>query len=70
MCHPFAQPICENKSFEPSHQIPSQCPILRFSNSDHQIFFLEALSKKKKDDFSGIINQDLEICWFQAPKKP
>ena len=25
-CHPFAQPNCENKSFELDHQIPSQCP--------------------------------------------
>ena len=48
----FAQPNCENKSFEPDHQIPSQCPIRRFSNSGHQ-FFLGALSKEKEDDFSG-----------------
>ena len=61
-CHHFAQPNCENKSFEPDHQIPSQCPIQRFSNSDHQIF-LGALSQKE-DDFSGIINQVLKIFWF------
>ena len=38
MCHLFAQPNCENKSFEPDHQISSKCPIQRFSNSDHQFF--------------------------------
>ena len=31
--------------------------------------FFRALSKKK-DDFSGIINQVLKICWFQALRKP
>ena len=37
-CHPFAQPICENKSFESDHQIPSKYLVQRFSNSDHQLF--------------------------------
>ena len=46
-CHPFAQPSYENKSFEPDHQIPSQYPIRRFSNSDHQ-FFWGTLSKKRR----------------------
>ena len=69
-CHPFTQTNCEeNKSFEPDHQIFELMSHPEISNSDHQ-FSSRALSKKKKDDFSGIINQDLKIYWFQASKKP
>ena len=49
MCHPFAQPICEDKSFEPDHLISSQHPIRMISNSDHQ--FLGTLIQKKKWPF-------------------
>ena len=44
-------------------------PYLEISNDNHQSF-LGALSKKKKDDFLGIINQVLRIFWFQALWKP
>ena len=71
MCHPFAQPICENKSFEPDHLISSRHPIWEISNNDHQ-FFLRALSQKE-DDFLGIINQVLKIKgifeWFVFASK-
>ena len=63
----FAQPNCENKSFEPDHRIPSQYPIQRFLIVI--INFLRALSQKE-DDFSRIINQVLKIFWFQALRKP
>ena len=66
---PFAQPNYKNKSFVPNHQIFELMSHPEISNSDHQ-FSLRALSKKREDDFSGIINQDLKICWFQAPRKP
>ena len=67
MCRPFAQSNCENKSFEPDHQIPSQCLIRRFLTVI--TIFLGALSQKW-DDFSWIINQVLRIFWFQAFRKP
>ena len=63
----FAQPNCENKSFEPDHQIPSQYPIQKFLTVI--TIFLGALSKKE-DDFSWIINQVLRIFWFQVLWKP
>ena len=63
----FAQSNCENKSFEPDHQILSQCPIRRFLTVITN--FLGALSQKE-DDFSGIINQVLKMFWFQALRKP
>ena len=63
-----AQPNCENKSFESDHQIPNQCPIRRFSNSDHQLFW-GALSQKE-DDFFKNNKLSLKIFWFQALWKP
>ena len=54
----FAQPNCEDKSFEPDHQILSQCPIQRFLTLITS--FLGA-SSQKEDDFSRIINQVLKI---------
>ena len=64
---PFAQLNYENKSFEPDHQILSQCLIRRFLTVITN--FLGALSQKE-DDFSGIVNQALRIFWFQALRKP
>ena len=42
---PFAQPNCEDKSFEPDHQILSQCPIRRFLTVITN--FLRAESQKR-----------------------
>ena len=67
--HPFAQPNCENKSFELDHQISELMSHPEIPNSDHQ-FSSGALSKKREDDFSRIINQVLKIFWFQALRKP
>ena len=55
---PFAQPNCEDKSFEPNHQILSQCPIRRFLTVITS--FLGA-SSQKEDDFSRIINKVLKM---------
>ena len=65
---PFAQLNCENKSFKPDHHILSQCPIRRFLTVITNFF--GSLKSKKRDDFSGIINQALRIFWFQALRKP
>ena len=56
-CHAFAQPICENKSFEPDHQISKLMPHLEISNSDHQFL---GTSSQKKYDFLGKINRILK----------
>ena len=44
---PFAQPSCENKSFEPDHQIPSQCPIQIFLTVITSFFFFFWASSQK-----------------------
>ena len=64
----FAQLNCGNKSFEPDHQILSQCPIRRFLTVISN--FLGALSKKKKMIFREIINQNSKIFLFQALRRP
>ena len=55
--------ICENKSFEPDHQISSKCLIRRFLTVITN--FSGALSQKKRKNkkmtFREIINQDLKI---------
>ena len=45
--HPFAQPNCENKSFEPYHQISELMSHPEISNNDHP-FPSGVLSKKKE----------------------
>ena len=47
---PFCSTNCENKSFDPDHQVQSQCPIRRFLTVITN-FFWGALSQKE-DDFS------------------
>ena len=65
---PLLNQNCENKSFKSYHQIPSQCPIRRFSNSGHQ-FFLGALSKEKEDDFSGNNKSRFENIFVSGTEK-
>ena len=67
----FAQPNCENKSFAPNHQIPSQCPIQRFLAMITN--FCESLKKKKtkrwlfrnnKSSFGNILVSGTEEASF------
>ena len=63
--------ICENKSFEPDHQISSKCPIRRFLTVITN--FLEVLSQKrrknKKMTFREITNPDLKIFLVSGTKE-
>ena len=64
---PFAQPNCENKSFEPDHQIPSHCPIRRFLTMITNFF--GSLKSKRRWLFRNN-KLSLKIFWFQALRKP
>ena len=64
---PFAQPNCENKSFEPDHQIPNQYPIQRFLTVITN--FLGSLKSKRRWLFRNN-KLSLKIFWFQALWKP
>ena len=63
----FAQLNCESKSFEPDHQILSQCPIQRFLTVITHFF--ESLKSKRRWLFKNN-KLNLKIFWFQALRKP
>ena len=63
----FAQPNCENKSFEPDHQIPSHCPIRRFLTMITNFF--GSLKSKRRWLFRNN-KLSLNIFWFQTLRKP
>ena len=64
----FAQLNCESKSFEPDHQILSQCPIQRFLIVITHFF--GSLKFKKKRWLFRNNKLSLKIFWFQVLRKP